>query len=335
MSCHEVTRGQFREFVEETGYRTDAERDGMGGMDFVDGKWVQDPRFVWNANLGFPQSDDHPVVKVTWNDAVAFCQWLSTKDGARTHLPAEAQWEYACRAGTESLYHCGDSDPTLGEYAWSCSNAYTRTHPVGLLKPNAWRIHDLYGNVWELCADWWEADYYAESPMDDPAGPKTGLKRVTRGGSWVNFPPVCGSTGRTHRSPHSRAPDFGFRVVTVVADEMSDPEVETPRALDAQAWSAILPPDVPPPALAPFDADEAKKHQQAWADYLGKPVEQEVDLPGGETLKMILIPPGEFMMGSTEEERARFLEAAREVEDRLGIDRIPSEGPQHRVRIRP
>ena len=118
LSRHEVTRGQFRQFVEETGYKTEAERDGKGGYGFVDGKWVQDPRFVWSADPGFPQTDDHPVVNVSWNDATAFCQWLSKKQGVEYALPTEAQWEYACRAGTTTFWHCGDSDTTLQEYAW-------------------------------------------------------------------------------------------------------------------------------------------------------------------------------------------------------------------------
>ncbi|MFH1264497.1 MAG: bifunctional serine/threonine-protein kinase/formylglycine-generating enzyme family protein, partial [Planctomycetota bacterium] len=136
LSRHEVTRGQFRQFVEEKGYRTEAERDGQGGYGLVDGKWVQDPRFVWNTDLVFPRTDEHPVVNVSWNDARAFCQWLSEKEGAEYVLPTEAQWEYACRAGTTTAWHCGDSDTMLEEFAWLGVNSGGSTHPAGQLKPN-------------------------------------------------------------------------------------------------------------------------------------------------------------------------------------------------------
>ncbi len=102
---------------------------------------------------------------------------------------------------------------------------------------------------------------------------------------------------------------------------------------DAATWPDFLPANAPPPAIAPFDEAQANKHQQAWANYLGLPVEREIDLPGGEKLTMVLIPPGEFMMGSTEEEVAQLLEEAKEARDKSLVEFIPSEAPQHRVRI--
>ena len=167
----EVTRGQFRRFVEETGYETEAERDGKGGRGIFDGKWVEDPQFVWSADPGFPQTDDHPVVNVSWSDATAFCQWLSKKQGVKYHLPTEAQWEYACRAGTTTFWCCGDSETTLREYAWSNANSGGKTRAAGQLKPNAWGLCDMHGNVLEWCADWYAEDYYAQSPPNDPSGP--------------------------------------------------------------------------------------------------------------------------------------------------------------------
>ena len=104
LGVHEVTRGQFRRFVEDRGYQTEAERDGKGGYEVIDGQWRQDPRFVWNAGLGFEQADDHPVVNVTWNDVTAFYTWLSEREGEKSSLPSEAQWEYACRAGTTTTW---------------------------------------------------------------------------------------------------------------------------------------------------------------------------------------------------------------------------------------
>ena len=213
---HEVTRGQFRQFVEETGYKTEPERDGNGGHGSLDGKWVQDPRFVWSADPGFPQTDDHPVVEVFWNDAKAFCQWLSKKQGVTYDLPTEAQWEYACRAGTTTAWHCGDSDTTLQEYAWFSGRG---THPVGQLKSNAWGLYDMHGNAREWCADWLATDYYAQSPANDPSGPTAGSLRVIRGGGWEHHAGACRSAFRLRGPPRYADYNVGFRVATVLADE--------------------------------------------------------------------------------------------------------------------
>ena len=132
--------------MEATGYKTEAEQDGKGGDGHVDGKCVQDPRFVWNTDLGFEQTDEHPVVNVSWNDATTFCQWLSKKEGTEYVLPTEAQWEYACRAGTTTAWRCGESETTLEEYAWFNVNARGKTHLAGQLKPNGWSLYDMHGN---------------------------------------------------------------------------------------------------------------------------------------------------------------------------------------------
>jgi len=209
---HEVTRGQFRRFVDQTDYETEAERDGKGGVGFVDGDWVQDPRFVWSADPGFPQTDDHPVVNVSWNDATAFCQWLSKKQGADYDLPSEAQWEYACRAGTTTRYSFGDDGAALGEYAWFSGNSSDTTHPVCGKRPNAWGLFDMHGNVWEWCADGWAEDYYARSPTDDPAGLDS-ASRVLRGGSFrLHDPGSFRCADRHHYHPDYRSVVSGFRV---------------------------------------------------------------------------------------------------------------------------
>jgi len=208
---HEVTVGQFRQFVNQTGYKTEAEKDGKGGLALINGKGVQDPRFVW-TNPGFPQTDDHPVVHVSWNDAMAFCQWLSDKEGAEFVLPSEAQWEYACRAGTTTAWYYGDSERTLEEYGWFDRNSDGKTHPTGQLKPNGWSLYDVHGNVREWCADWWATDYYAQSPPNDPAGPTTGSDRVTRGGNWSNTAGICRSAHRVDRPPEIRNSRLGFRL---------------------------------------------------------------------------------------------------------------------------
>ena len=218
---HEVTRGQFRQFVNETGYRTEAELDGTGGTGLLNGKWVKDPRFVWNVDPGFPQTDDHPVVNVSWNDATAYCEWLSKKQGIKYQLPTEARWEYACRAGTTTFWHFGDSQAKLPEYAWFLDNAGQKTHPVGQLKPNAWGLHDMHANVFELCADRYAADYYAQATPDDPSGPTEGSFRVYRGGGWIYHAGLARSAFRHARAAESRFGSLGFRLASghiVVAD---------------------------------------------------------------------------------------------------------------------
>jgi len=222
LSRYEVTRSQFRLFTESTHYKTEAERDGKGGYGHLDGEWVQDPRFVWRTGPGFAQTDEHPVVNVSWNDAMAFCQWLSNKENLECVLPTEAQWEYACRVGTTTAWYCGDSDTPLGEYAWTGGTSRAKTHSAGQLKPNGWGLYDVHGNVWEWCADWWTAGYYAQSSVDDPGGPPTGSKRVMRGGSWGHHAGICRSAHRGCITPDNRFHDLGFRVASVLAEGMAE-----------------------------------------------------------------------------------------------------------------
>ena len=146
LARYEVTVGQFRQFTTDAGYQTQAEADGKGG-------WGYDPatgicsgrhaKFNWREP-GFPQTDDHPVLNVTWNDAVAFCDWLSRKEGYTYRLPTEAEWEYACRAGSVTKYGYGDSASVLGDYAWYGDNSRDRTHPVGQKQPNRWGLYDMH-----------------------------------------------------------------------------------------------------------------------------------------------------------------------------------------------
>jgi formylglycine-generating enzyme required for sulfatase activity len=217
LSHHEVTLGQFRQFVEQTQYKTDAERDGKGGFGKLDGEWTQAPQFVWNADLGFSQSDKSPVVNVSWNDAVAFCQWLSKQQqGLAFSLPTEAQWEYACRAGTTTAWHFGDSEAGLKKHGWYLVNSSGSSHPVGQLPPNAFGLYDMHGNLMEWCADSYSADYYASSPADDPNDHSKGARRVLRGGSWNRYPRSCRSAYRDHGGRGSRSHSLGFRVTSVL-----------------------------------------------------------------------------------------------------------------------
>jgi formylglycine-generating enzyme required for sulfatase activity len=235
LGAHEVTIGQFRRFVQESGYRTEAERDGRGGWG-VNGKTGKfegrRPCYSWR-NPGFPQDDSHPVVNVTWNDAVAFCAWLSKAEGKTYRLPTEAEWEYACRAGATTRYWCGDDpqelvrvanladqagaregrkeSPRWDHLALTGNDGHVYTAPVGSYKPNAWGVYDMHGNVWEWCADRYE-EHYAKSPRDDPKGPATGHLRVRRGGAWHSYPLWARAAFRNYNTPQSRYLNLGLRV---------------------------------------------------------------------------------------------------------------------------
>jgi formylglycine-generating enzyme required for sulfatase activity len=207
---YEVSRGEFRRFVEAASYETEAERDGKGGSGIVGDAWVEDPRFVWNRDPGFPQADEHPVVNVTWNDAEAFCQWLTNpEDGVQAMLPTEAQWEFACRAGSTTFWYCGPDDAALLEHAWFGSNSDGRTHPVGELRSNAFGLHDMHGNVWEWCYDWQKPFQLAD--IEDPNGPPTGSLHMFRGGSWYDSAAYCRSANRSGHGATVRF-NLGFRV---------------------------------------------------------------------------------------------------------------------------
>lgn len=128
-------------------------------------------------------------------------------------LPTEAEFEYACRAGTTTRWYSGDDETELQQYAWFSKNADGMTHPVGEKKPNAWRLYDMHGNVYQWCGDRYSGDYYTQSPSTNPSGPSDGYDRVVRGGSWYFDSSRCRSACRTHREPAHRASDRGFRVV--------------------------------------------------------------------------------------------------------------------------
>jgi sulfatase modifying factor 1 len=232
LGVHEVTVGQFRQFVTATGYKTDAEkgtmRKGAFGWNPDKKKLELDETYSWRE-LGFEQTDDHPVVNVSWNDAVAFCEWLSRKEGKTYRLPTEAEWEYACRAGTATRYYHGDDPEGLAqvgnvadataketfpdwEFPIAARDGYAFTAPVGKFKPNAFGLYDMHGNALEWCADWYAADYYKASPSEDPKGPDSGTNRVLRGGSWSDSPVDSRSAFRNRDVPAYRIDDNGFRL---------------------------------------------------------------------------------------------------------------------------
>jgi formylglycine-generating enzyme required for sulfatase activity len=168
---------------------------------------------------------NHPVERVSWNDAAEFCKRLSELPeekaaGCVYRLPTEAEWEYACRAGSSDAYAFGDQPQRLGEYCWYAPNGDGQTHPVGEKKPNAWGLYDMHGNAWEWCADWYER--HSNRPQVDPVGPSEGTDRVYRGGSWNYAAAYCRSANRTATAPAFEGFDFlsiSFRVVMDASTE--------------------------------------------------------------------------------------------------------------------
>jgi formylglycine-generating enzyme required for sulfatase activity len=226
-----VTVGQFKTFVTASGYQTEPERDGNGGWGYDPQTHKcedRNPKYNWR-NPGFRQTDAHPVVNVTWNDARAFCRWLSRKEGKTYRLPTEAEWEYACRAGTSTRYAHGDDPGQISRQANVIDDAVRTqfahvqdlkmpensrfTVPVGCYPPNAWGLYDMHGNVWQWCSDWYGKNYYANSPGDDPTGPESGMHRIRRGGAWNSFPLYARTSFRNWNTPDSRCVNLGFRVL--------------------------------------------------------------------------------------------------------------------------
>jgi len=157
----------------------------------------------------------NPAEMVSWDDATEFCKKLSEKTRQAVRLPTEAEWEYACRAGTATAFSFGDADSALGDYAWYGANSGDKTQPVGQKKPNAWGLYDMHGSVWEWCADW--HGNYPKGAVTDPQGPASGMFRVLRGGCWRLLPKSCRSAYRYFSSPGGRFFIFGFRVVASVS----------------------------------------------------------------------------------------------------------------------
>jgi formylglycine-generating enzyme required for sulfatase activity/serine/threonine protein kinase len=222
MGAHTVTMGQFKAFVKTTKYRTEAEESGEGSdrLNLDTTTFAQEPEVTWRTP-GWDGTDQHPVTCVSWNDAVAFCKWLSKKEGKTYRLPTEAEWEYACRGGTTSAFHFGAAlTLQLVNYNGSENTQFTKGQGkdqpvrVGSYPPNDFGLYDMHGNVWEWCSDWFAPDAYQTEPAIDPKGPATGTKRVNRGGSWHCPAQHCRSAYREKsQGPSGRGHHLGFRVV--------------------------------------------------------------------------------------------------------------------------
>lgn len=244
---HEVTVGQFRRFIQASGYQPESIADGSGGYGYNptydpansksgDAFEGRDPKYSW-LNPGFVQGDDEPVLNVSWGDAVAMTRWLSQVEGKRYRLPTEAEWEYACRAGSKSHYDNGNDPQQLPKvanvfdidstknwpqwkaYAVQTSDGYPFTSPVGSFAPNAFGLHDMVGNAWEWVSDRYQQDYYAASPINNPPGPDTGSRRVRRGGSWHTWPLYARCSYRNINTEASRYPLLGMRLLREVDEK--------------------------------------------------------------------------------------------------------------------
>jgi sulfatase modifying factor 1 len=216
----------------------EAELDGLPSWGYdKNGSFVESTRFrPWDP-IGWKAEMTHPVIYVSWNDAVEFCEWLSKKEGKIYRLPTEAEWEYACRAGSQSRYSFGNDPAQLTRHAnaadasrfkalysnsadknlrskyLSGDDGYIWTAPVGKFLPNGFGLHDMHGNTWEWCSDWYDEAYYSNSLPDDPEGPSEGTTRVLRGGGFYDAPFHLRCARRNDAPPSSC--DFGnsFRVV--------------------------------------------------------------------------------------------------------------------------
>ena len=201
-----VTNEQFADFVEDTGYDTEAELAG-GAWGYRDGQFSLIPGLSWR-NYAAPGREKHPVALVSWNDAQAFARWAGKR------LPTEAEWEKAARGGlVGKLYPWGDEAPngTQSNFAKSPSEIPPTT-PVKQFTPNGYGLYDMVGNAWQWCEDLHGEHYYSESPSKNPVGPQTGRYRVRRGGSWNVIQPFrLRTANRGAMDPQSFVPNVGFR----------------------------------------------------------------------------------------------------------------------------
>ncbi|MBI3463152.1 MAG: SUMF1/EgtB/PvdO family nonheme iron enzyme [Planctomycetes bacterium] len=316
MGATEVTVGQFRQSVEASGYKTEAEQ----GLDSGEPYKGDRPQSTWRKPMAwrkdYKQKDDEPVLHLCWNDCVAFCKWLSEKENSSPPLrggdsatesratieyfmPTEAEWEYACRAGTTTPWHFGDFedvDRVAHEFAyWSQGQQGKHEVPrsVGLGKPNAFGLYDMHGNLWEYVADWWHRMYYKESPLNDPTGPDTQdelnrLRRIIRGSSF-DWDSWGGDSAYRMRigQRSTQHPHMGFRVAMRIQGVQG-----VPPAVDPEEDRRSKKRDPGPGSNEVLTAlrGGAIKHKPS--------KELTIDLGGGVKMEFVLIPAGSFLMGS-------------------------------------
>ena len=250
MSATEVTIGQFKKFAAATGYQTEAEKAAMAAP-ALPAQAIATPgnvasgecrprlppsvslsrnrprRFKRTFNPGYAVTDDSPATFITWNDAVAFCNWLSEQERTTYRLPTEAEWEYACRAGSITLFSFGDEYAELNKYAWYRMTSSGPTVAVASKLPNPFGLYDMHGNAWELCQDLWDEKWYSKSPASDPLGPDSGTARVIRGGVDYFKKVYCRSANRMPAT-HNKT---GFRYVRMLDASATNVELAVAKDL--------------------------------------------------------------------------------------------------------
>ena len=241
---------------------------------------------VMGANPSQFKGAKNPVEMVSWDNAVSFCKKLSELPdekaaGREYRLPTEAEWEYACRAGSTTSYGFGDTAESLGEYAWFKENAGNETHPVGEKKPNRWGLYDMHGDVWEWCQDVYEP--YPSGAVTDPQGPNSGSYRVIRGGGWNLGAAVCRSAFRITFVPADRANYLGFRVALI-------PTAKQPEEIAKSSDEKEVPKKIAKSTDRKLDPQEIANSTDI------KQVPKEIT--NGIGMKLVLIPAGTFTMGS-------------------------------------
>lgn len=211
---YDVTVGDFRRFVSDTGYSTEAEKSGECYY-YVGNDWKNDDSSKNWKNPGFSQEDRNPVVCVSWSDATAYAEWMQSKNGKTVRLPTEAEWEYAARSGGKAEIYAGGND--IDSVAWYYGNSGNRSHAVGTKKPNGLGLYDMSGNVWQFTADWYGENYYNESQRNNPKGPGSGQYKALRGGSWGHAPRHARAAVRAGRTAAARHNMYsGFRLALSV-----------------------------------------------------------------------------------------------------------------------
>jgi len=232
LAATEVTIAQFRTFAGVTGYQTEAEVLGTGNSAATAKAAPKDRNeFTWRSP-GFAQREAAAVSQVSWNDAAVFCNWLSKREkrtpayrqGTRNEwvldarsngyrLPSEAQWEFACRAGTTTQFHFGGRYQSLSQYAWfDFKSGSNPVRTVGVKLPNAFGLYDMHGNIGEWCQDFYDPKFYGLPESSGPDGPASGSRRVIRGGDWWTNAVRCRSAFRGYGDQVTRSDDLGFRL---------------------------------------------------------------------------------------------------------------------------
>ena len=338
---YEVTQAQWKAVIEEAyaSFPSDATVQALNG--------IKEPSFHKNGGVIYP---NRPVEWVSWNDCQNFIYALNLLGKGTCCLPTEAQWEFACRAGTTTRFYWGD-DPgysQIGQYAWLSDNSGGETHNVGAKLPNALGLFDMSGNVYEWCQDW--DGSYLSGLQADPTGSSSGSDRIFRGGDWFNYAPYGRSADRNYNVPNSRNSNVGFRLlmpltITPTASATSTPTptlsptenlTEIPSPTYTPTPSEVLtgtpiPTEEPTEEVTgtPVPTEEATGTPVPTEEPMGTPTVTPTatpnpitialaNLPSDATaLTMVYIPAGTFIMGSTYTEQ----------------DRNSNEGPQHQVTL--